>query len=36
MDTGMLSAVFKGRASALELADGRLTAIYADGREVIK
>jgi hypothetical protein len=36
IDTGMLSTYFKGgRASALELEDGRATAIYSDTREVI-
>ncbi len=34
IDTGMLSTYFKGgRASALELQEGRATAIYSDGRE---
>ena len=34
IDTGMLTTYFKtGRASALELRDGRATAIYSDGRE---
>jgi Calcineurin-like phosphoesterase len=37
LDTGMLSAVYKGgRASALEIVGDQLTAIYTDGREVIK
>jgi len=37
IDTGMLTTYFKnGRASALELqADGRVTAIYSDSREVL-
>ena len=36
IDTGMLSSVYKdGRASALELQDGRATAIYTDGRQVL-
>jgi hypothetical protein len=34
IDTGMLSTHFRnGRASALELQDSRVTAIYSDGRE---
>jgi Calcineurin-like phosphoesterase len=33
IDTGMLSAYFKGRASALELQDGRVTAIYTDRKD---
>jgi hypothetical protein len=32
IDTGMLTSVYKGRASALEITGDRLTAIYADGR----
>jgi hypothetical protein len=36
IDTGMLSSYFKnGRASALELHDGRVTAIYSDSKEVL-
>ncbi len=36
MDTGMLSSVYKGgRASALEIENGRFTAIYTDRRQVI-
>jgi hypothetical protein len=36
IDTGMLSTYFKGgRASALELQDGSVTAIYPDAREVL-
>jgi len=36
IDTGMLSTYFKGgRPSALELQDGRMTAIYTSGREPI-
>jgi hypothetical protein len=36
IDTGMLSSYFKGgRASALELQDGRVTAIYTDTREAL-
>lgn len=36
IDTGMLSSYFKGgRGSALELLDGRVTAIYTDAREVL-
>ena len=34
IDTGMLSSFFKGgRASALELSGGRVTAIYRDGKQ---
>jgi hypothetical protein len=36
IDTGMLSAVYKGRASALEVSGDRITAIYTDGREVLQ
>jgi hypothetical protein len=32
IDTGMLTAVYKGRASALEIQGDQLTAIYEDGR----
>jgi hypothetical protein len=32
IDTGMLTSVYKGRASALEINGDRLTAIYEDGR----
>lgn len=32
IDTGMLAAVYKGRASALEISGDTLTAIYEDGR----
>ena len=32
IDTGMLLDTYQGRASALELLDGRVTAIYADER----
>lgn len=32
IDTGMLTEVYKGRASALELTGGTARAIYADGR----
>jgi hypothetical protein len=36
IDTGMLSTYFKGgRASALELQDGRVTAIYTDRKDVL-
>jgi hypothetical protein len=37
LDTGLVGAPFfpDGRASALELLDGRLTAIYEDGRQVL-
>jgi hypothetical protein len=31
IDTGMLSEVFKGRASALEIEGDRFTAVYSDG-----
>jgi hypothetical protein len=33
IDTGMLSSVYKGRPSALELQGGQATAIYEGGRE---
>ena len=34
IDTGMLDSYFKGgQPSALEILDGRLTAIYLSGRE---
>ena len=33
MDTGMLTSYFKGQPSAVEIKDGRLTAIYRTGRE---
>lgn len=32
IDTGMLESTYRGRASALELLDGRVTAIYLDER----
>lgn len=32
IDTGMLASAYAGRASALEIDDGGLTAIYLDGR----
>lgn len=32
IDSGMLAAAYKGRASALEIAGNELTAIYTDGR----
>jgi Calcineurin-like phosphoesterase len=36
IDTGMLTSYFKGgRPSALELQDGRMTAIYTSGREPV-
>jgi hypothetical protein len=36
LDTGMLAAYYKGRGSALELAGGTATAIYAgEGRQVV-
>ena len=31
IDTGMLPEEYKGRASALEIKAGRMTALYADG-----
>jgi hypothetical protein len=36
IDTGMLSPHYGGRASALEIAGDRITAIYLDGREVLE
>jgi hypothetical protein len=36
IDTGMLTSVYKGRPSALELAGGQLTAIYEDGQMPIE
>jgi hypothetical protein len=36
IDTGMLAAVYKGRASALEIAGGRISAIYPDGRALLQ
>jgi hypothetical protein len=36
LDTGMLTSHFKGQPSALEIQDGRITAIYASGREVLQ
>lgn len=35
IDTGMLTKVYKGRASALEITGDTLTAIYEDGRATI-
>ena len=35
IDTGMLQDIYRGRASALELLDGQVTAIYADERIAI-
>lgn len=35
IDTGMLTSVYKGRPSALELQDGTITAIYTDQRQVL-
>jgi len=36
IDTGMLATYFKGgKPSALEIVDGRVTAIYEDGQEVL-
>jgi hypothetical protein len=32
IDTGMLTSVYKGRASALEIAGNKLTAFYEDGK----
>ena len=32
IDTGMLTSVYKGRASALEIDGDRLTAVYEDAR----
>jgi hypothetical protein len=37
IDSGMLSTYFTGgRASALEIQDGRITAIYSDSREILQ
>jgi hypothetical protein len=36
IDTGMLTSVYQGRPSALELADGRLTAIYVGERVALE
>ena len=33
IDTGMLTSVYNGRPSALELTPGRATALYADSEE---
>ncbi len=33
IDTGMLTSVYNGRASALEIEGGEFTAIYVDGRQ---
>ncbi len=35
IDTGMLKAFFGGRASALEIQNGRFTAYYADGQQQV-
>jgi hypothetical protein len=35
IDTGMLTKVYKGRASALEINGDALAAIYEDGRSTI-
>lgn len=35
IDTGMLASVYKGRPSALEIVDRRVTAIYPDARTVL-
>ena len=32
IDTGMLTSVYKGRASALEIVGNQLTAYYTDGK----
>ena len=32
IDTGMLASAYQGRPSALEIANGRMTAIYSDAR----
>jgi hypothetical protein len=36
IDTGMLATVYKGRASALEINGGRLTAHYEDGKAALQ
>jgi hypothetical protein len=36
IDTGMLTTVYKGRASALEIAGDTLTAIYEDGKITLR
>jgi hypothetical protein len=36
IDTGMLTSFYKGRASALEIAGDKLTAIYSDARVSIQ
>jgi hypothetical protein len=36
IDTGMLTAVYKGRASALEIAGEKLTAYYEDGKVTLQ
>jgi len=36
IDTGMLASHYDGQASALEIIDGQITAIYRDDREVLK
>jgi len=35
IDTGMLASVYKGRASAFEIVNGEIAAIYTDGRTVL-
>lgn len=35
IDTGMLNSYYHGRASALEVADGRISAVYVDERQVL-
>lgn len=35
MDTGMLTEVYKGRPSALDLEPGRAAAVYTDGEDVL-
>ena len=36
IDTGMLTSVYKGRASALEIAGDKLTAYYEDGKVTLQ
>jgi len=35
LDTGMLSEVYKGRATALEIVNGRFSALHADGAPIV-
>ena len=35
IDTGMLTEVYGGQAAALEILEGKFTAVYTDGREVL-